>query len=153
MSDQQNADAAAAPEIAAADDPYLWLEEVDTERVRAWVEARNSETTSALCDAQFERDKTAVLGILNAADRIPWVSQRGVFVYNFWQDAEHRKGSGGGRPLTAIAPTIRTGKLCSTSTCWRKVKAKIGFGMAARRCRLNIAMASSSPRAVAPMPP
>jgi prolyl oligopeptidase len=74
------------------EDPYLWLEDIDSAAVRAWVEARNSETTSALCNAQFERDKSAVLGILDAADRIPWISQRGTFVYNFWQDADHRKG-------------------------------------------------------------
>jgi prolyl oligopeptidase len=76
----------------AADDPYLWLEDIDSAAARAWVAARNRETTSALCDAQFERDKTAVLGSLDAADRIPWISQRGTFVYNFWQDAAHRKG-------------------------------------------------------------
>jgi len=84
--------AAGLADKPATDDPYLWLEEIDGTAARAWVEARNSETTSALCDAQFERDKTAVLGILDAADRIPWISQRGAFVYNFWQDAEHRKG-------------------------------------------------------------
>ncbi len=73
-------------------DPYLWLEDIDGAAARAWVEARNKETTTALCDARFEHDKTAVLGILDAADRIPWISQRGTLVYNFWQDAEHRKG-------------------------------------------------------------
>jgi prolyl oligopeptidase len=79
-------------ENAAADDPYLWLEEIDSAEVRAWVEARNSETVSALCDAQFEKDRVAVLDILDAADRIPWIQERGQLVYNFWQDAEHRKG-------------------------------------------------------------
>lgn len=77
---------------AAADDPYLWLENIDTPVVRDWVAARNTETMAALGDAQFEADKAAVLAILDAADRIPWVQQRGPFVYNFWQDAAHRKG-------------------------------------------------------------
>jgi prolyl oligopeptidase PreP (S9A serine peptidase family) len=31
-----------------AEDPYLWLEEVDGPQARAWVEARNAETQSAL---------------------------------------------------------------------------------------------------------
>ena len=79
-------------EASAADDPYLWLEEIDSPQVRAWVEARNAETVSALCDAQFENDMAAVLDVLNAPDRIAWVRQRGSLVYNFWQDAEHRKG-------------------------------------------------------------
>jgi prolyl oligopeptidase len=89
MTERQQAAANAQP---AADDPYLWLEEIDSAQVRAWVEARNRETVSALCDAQFEEDRVAVLDILNASDRIPWVQQRGPWVYNFWQDAEHRKG-------------------------------------------------------------
>jgi prolyl oligopeptidase len=88
---QAAADAKRA-ETAAADDPYLWLEEIDSAQVRSWVEARNRETVTALCDAQFERDRVAILDILNAADRIPWVQQRGPLVYNFWQDAEHPKG-------------------------------------------------------------
>jgi prolyl oligopeptidase len=76
----------------AADDPYLWLEEIDSAQVRAWVEARNRETEAALCDEQFENDRATVLDILNAADRIPWVHQRGQLLYNFWQDADHPKG-------------------------------------------------------------
>lgn len=93
MTERQDTGAAAtAQNPAAADDPYLWLEEIDSAQVRAWVTARNGETMSALCDGQFEADKTAVLDILNAADRIPWIAQRGLLVYNFWQDAEHRKG-------------------------------------------------------------
>jgi prolyl oligopeptidase len=79
-------------EDTAGDDPYLWLEEIDSARVRAWVEARNRETVLALCDARFESDKATILEILDAPDRIPWVQQRGELVYNFWQDAEHRKG-------------------------------------------------------------
>ena len=93
MSDYRNS--AATPqraEIAAADDPYLWLEEIDSAEVRAWVKARNRETESALCDAQFEKDRVAILKVLDAADRIPWIQQRGQLVYNFWQDAQHRKG-------------------------------------------------------------
>ena len=93
MTDRPQAAAnAKRAETSAADDPYLWLEEIDGAQVRAWVEARNRETVSALCDAQFEKDRVAVLDILNAADRIPWVQRRGQLVYNFWQDAEHRKG-------------------------------------------------------------
>src|SRR4051794_12481902 len=75
-----------------ADDPYLWLEEIESPQVRAWVEARNAETLSALTDAQFEQDRQAILDILNAPDRIPWIHQRGKHVYNFWQDAAHPKG-------------------------------------------------------------
>jgi prolyl oligopeptidase len=74
------------------DDPFVWLEEVDSPQARAWVEARNAETKNALCDTQFEHDRTALLDILNASDRIPWVVQRGRCVYNFWQDEQNPKG-------------------------------------------------------------
>jgi prolyl oligopeptidase len=93
MTDRHDAVPAAATEIPqAADDPYLWLEEIDTAAVRAWIEARNRETMAALGDAQFEADRKAVLDILDAADRIPGIRARGALLYNFWQDAEHRKG-------------------------------------------------------------
>ncbi len=75
-----------------AEDPYLWLEEVDSPQARAWVEARNAETRSALCDARFEQDRATLLELLNAPDRIPWIAQRGRHVYNFWQDEQHPKG-------------------------------------------------------------
>src|SRR5215472_8256359 len=79
-------------DVSADDDPFIWLEEVDSPQVRAWVEARNAETRNALCDPQFEHDRTALLDILNARDRIPWVAQRGRYVYNFWQDKQNPKG-------------------------------------------------------------
>jgi prolyl oligopeptidase len=79
-------------DISAADDPFIWLEEVDSPPSRAWVAARNAETEKAFCDDQFERDRTALLDILNAPDRVPWVVQHGKHVYNFWQDEQNPKG-------------------------------------------------------------
>ncbi|MBX9778581.1 MAG: prolyl oligopeptidase family serine peptidase [Xanthobacteraceae bacterium] len=77
---------------AASDDPHLWLEEIDGAPALAWAAARTAETQAAICDAQFERDRAALLDALNAPDRIPWIRQRGSYVYNFWQDAAHPKG-------------------------------------------------------------
>ena len=74
------------------DDPYLWLEDIDSPQVREWITARNAETTGALIDPRFEADRTAVLDMLNADDRIPGVGRRGQYVYNFWRDAAHPKG-------------------------------------------------------------
>jgi prolyl oligopeptidase len=78
--------------VGVDDDPFVWLEEVDGARARAWVEARNSETRQALCDGEFERDRSALLAILNSPDRIPWIVQRGAHVYNFWRDDKNPKG-------------------------------------------------------------
>jgi prolyl oligopeptidase len=58
-------------DTSANDDPFIWLEEVDGARVRAFVAARNAETTQALCDSRFEQDRSALLEILNSPDRIP----------------------------------------------------------------------------------
>src|SRR5262245_34969890 len=77
---------------SADNDPFAWLEEVDSPQARAWVEARNAETKAALCDAQFERARTTLLDILNAPDRIPWIVQRRRYFDSFWQYARNRKG-------------------------------------------------------------
>jgi prolyl oligopeptidase len=73
-------------------DPLLWLEDIDGKEACAWADARNAETITALCDARFERDREGLLRILNAPDRIAWITLRGGFVYNFWQDDENPKG-------------------------------------------------------------
>jgi prolyl oligopeptidase len=74
------------------DDPFLWLEEIDSPRVREWITARNAETVAALVDARFEADRAAARGILDADDRIPGITRRAGYVYNFWRDAAHPKG-------------------------------------------------------------
>lgn len=79
-------------DVSADDDPFIWLEQVGSPQARAWVEARNAETEKALCDDQFERDRAALLDILNAPDRVPWIIQLGRHVYNFWQDEQNPKG-------------------------------------------------------------
>jgi prolyl oligopeptidase len=85
--------AAAAPAAdGSSDDPFIWLEELDSDKSRAWVAARNAETEKALCDDQFQRDRAAVLEILNAPDRIPLIGKTGRYVYNFWRDERNPKG-------------------------------------------------------------
>src|ERR1051325_7849068 len=74
------------------EDPYLWLEEVASPQVSAWIAARNAETLGALGDARFEADRKAALALLDADDRIPHIGRRGSYLYNFWRDAAHPKG-------------------------------------------------------------
>ena len=88
------------------EDPYLWLEEVDGPQARAWVEARNAETTAALCDARFEQDRAVLLDILNAPDRIPWIAQRGAPCLQFLAGrGSIPRGSGGARRSRTTAAT------------------------------------------------
>ena len=73
-------------------DPWLWLEEVDGERALAWVDAQTAATVALLAGADFERDRAALLALLDRPDNLPVVTRRGGLLYNFWRDAEHPRG-------------------------------------------------------------
>jgi prolyl oligopeptidase len=82
-----------ASAASAADDPYLWLEQVDSPRALDWVRAENGKTLSVLeKDPRFERFHAEALAIAETKDRIPAPAQIGGRVFNFWQDAEHVRG-------------------------------------------------------------
>jgi prolyl oligopeptidase len=83
----------AAQAAQAADDPFLWLEEVEGERALAWARAENERTLGALqSDPRYQRKHDDVLRILQARDRIPFVSFRPDGLHNFWQDETHVRG-------------------------------------------------------------
>jgi prolyl oligopeptidase len=89
------ASACAAPETSARpeEDPYLWLEEIDSERALAWVRERNEKTLRRLAeDPAFREIEEDVRRILTARDRIPLPSLESGWVYNFWQDADRVRG-------------------------------------------------------------
>lgn len=80
-------------EAARAGDPYTWLEEVDSERALAWVREQNARTGKALETApQFEAIRSRLLAVYDSNERIPHVTQRGEYLYNFWRDAHHVRG-------------------------------------------------------------
>jgi len=82
---------AAAPE--SADDPYLWLEEVQGERALEWVRARNAESEKLLrARPEYAPTHALLLGALNSKDRIPAITRRGDFFYNLWRDDTHKRG-------------------------------------------------------------
>jgi prolyl oligopeptidase len=77
----------------AADDPYLWLEEVEGTRALEWVTQHNSATLAELGkDPIFGAIEQQVLAILNSRDRIVYPTVRGEYAYNYWTDAEHPRG-------------------------------------------------------------
>ncbi|MCC2958503.1 prolyl oligopeptidase family serine peptidase [Massilia sp. IC2-477] len=75
------------------DDPYLWLEEVDGERARAWVEDRKRAAEAEL-EAQdgYPALAARLRAILDSTDRIPYGRCHGGLLYNFWRDAGHPRG-------------------------------------------------------------
>lgn len=75
------------------EDPYLWLEEVDGERAMAWVREQNAATAERLeAHPEFASFKEQALAALDSQSRIPRVTQRGKYLYNFWRDEEHPRG-------------------------------------------------------------
>lgn len=74
-------------------DPFLWLEEIDSERAMEWVESNNQRTIDALDDHPlYDELYDSILEILDSSERIPSPAIRGDVVYNFWQDDEHERG-------------------------------------------------------------
>ncbi|HYD52511.1 MAG TPA: prolyl oligopeptidase family serine peptidase [Gemmatimonadaceae bacterium] len=80
-------------QAAPAEDPFLWLEEVEGERAMTWVKERNTRTLGLLqSDPRYPRYHDAALRILEATDRIAMPSFRGQVLYNFWQDPTQVRG-------------------------------------------------------------
>lgn len=74
-------------------DPHVGLEEVMGEAALTWVRQRNAQSEAVLqADPRYEPLRRELLEVLDARDRIPMVSRRGEWLYNFWQDATHPRG-------------------------------------------------------------
>ncbi len=77
----------------AAEDPFLWLEEVEGEQALDWARAQNEHSLGRLeAHPEFEAIHARNLEILTSDDRIAMPALRGGQVYNFWRDAEHVRG-------------------------------------------------------------
>ena len=80
-------------EAATDTDPYLWLEDVSSQKALQWVEAHNAKSTAALeADPHYQPFYAQALEIAQAKDRIPSASFIGGQVYNFWQDEDYVRG-------------------------------------------------------------
>ena len=76
-----------------SEDPYLWLEEVEGEKALEWVKERSAKDTATLeAVPVYSEIHEKLLEIYNSSDRIPSVSIRGSWLYNFWRDADHVRG-------------------------------------------------------------
>jgi prolyl oligopeptidase len=77
----------------ATNDPYVWLEQVDSPRAMEWVHAENNKTLAVLeKDPRYETFYSNALAIAEAKDRIPAPGIIGGQIFNFWQDADHVRG-------------------------------------------------------------
>ncbi len=79
--------------VAADEDPYRWLEDVDGEASLAWVRAHDAISTKELeGDPAYAPLYDRLLSIFDSKDRIPAVQKLGPWYYNFWRDADHVRG-------------------------------------------------------------
>src|SRR5258705_1919289 len=68
-------------------DPRAWLEEVTNSKALSWVRERNATSTGELAKSpEFMALNDRLLKILDSKDKIPFISKRGAWYYNFWQD-------------------------------------------------------------------
>ena len=78
---------------AVGNDPYLWLEDVNSPKAMQWVEAHNAKSTAVLeSDPRYQSFYTQALNLAQAEDRIPVGEFIGGEIYNFWQDKDHVRG-------------------------------------------------------------
>lgn len=75
------------------DDPWQWLEDVGGDKSLDWVRQRNTVSQGSLEKAPgFAQLRSDLLAILDSDARIPAVSKRGEFYYNFWRDQKNPRG-------------------------------------------------------------
>ncbi|WP_290485140.1 prolyl oligopeptidase family serine peptidase [Hyphomonas sp. UBA3195] len=78
---------------AAAEDPYLWLEDVEGDAALSWVRGQNERSLAELqADQNYAVYEKAAVEALTSAERIPYGTIREGMVYNFWQDDTHVRG-------------------------------------------------------------
>jgi prolyl oligopeptidase len=78
---------------ANANDPYLWLEEVESEQALDWVRAQNKRSLGELeSDPRFAGLYKDALSVLTSDARLAYGEIHNGQVYNFWQDETHVRG-------------------------------------------------------------
>ncbi len=86
----------------AQEDPYQWLEEVDSPKSLAFVKAQNKITFDKLSQlTAYDSIYKTSLDIYNSKDRIAYPTVYGEFVYNFWKDEANQRGIWRRSPKTA----------------------------------------------------
>lgn len=82
--------AATSPE---PEDHLRWLEEVNGDKALAWVKQQNARTEQLLTkDPQYATVNADISKVINSRERIPVISKIGDSFYNFWMDADHKRG-------------------------------------------------------------
>lgn len=82
-----------AQSALGAEDPYLWLENVEGEKAIEWVKAQNAETSAHLAGSDLYQSLYAdALAALNAKDRLPKLTRKGDWLYENHHSEDHPRG-------------------------------------------------------------
>ncbi len=77
----------------AEHDPFIWLEDIDAPKSMEWVLEQNQRTADEYkANPLYQELFDQALATLNNKSRIPSVSQRGDWVYNYWKDDNNPRG-------------------------------------------------------------
>lgn len=83
---------AEAGEAAVADE-FLWLEALQSDAARQWVQQQNQRTFARYAQgSDFRKQQGRLLDILEKDTRLAMIEKGGDYYYNFWQDLSHPRG-------------------------------------------------------------
>lgn len=76
-----------------SEDPYLWLEEIESEKSLDWVKNQNANSEKILTsNPLYENLQKKYLEVYNDKDKIAYPNIVGDYVYNLWQDEVYERG-------------------------------------------------------------
>ncbi|MCW8128248.1 prolyl oligopeptidase family serine peptidase [Microbulbifer halophilus] len=85
--------ALSAQSAFGAEDPYLWLENVEGEKAIEWVKKHNARTQSHLAESDLYKSLYSdALAALSAEDRLPKLSQKGDWLYENHHSEDNPRG-------------------------------------------------------------
>src|SRR5580704_5508625 len=77
----------------APNDPYLWLEQTNSDQAMAWVKTHNTSSLGTIqADPNYAGIEADIRKIVLAPDKLPTITVMGGSVFNFWQDDTHVRG-------------------------------------------------------------
>lgn len=80
-------------QMIGQEDPYIWLEEVDSKDALEFAEKHSGKSLDVLqSHPQYESIYRMSLEIYNSDERVVYPGIRGDYIYNFWQDDKHPRG-------------------------------------------------------------
>ncbi len=75
------------------DDPYLWLEEIESDKALDWVRAQNKISDEAFTNQPlFTELRDRFLEVFNDRERVIYPDMVGNEIYNLWQDETNERG-------------------------------------------------------------